>query len=273
MTDNPHGGDSVGAGFDESAGNYDDLLIHNRTGAARLVAALPDAVYERIIDVGCGTGFATLEMHARRGTTRAVGVDASPEMLEVFRRTAAQVEGLDAQLHVGDAAALPADEGSMDAAISTMAFHWFPDKQTALGQMARAVKPGGIVAVLTAGRGTDGELLQVMRRMDPPVPVAWTAVFDYIHRDVPEMHAMLDVAGLEPIDVWAETRYRWIDPVNYMARLQAVAAHLSSDMPPEVAIAHGERLTRALHEASGPKGFAYTFVKLFAIARKPVSSS
>ena len=55
-----------------------------------------------------------------------------------------------------------------------------------------------------------------------------------------------------------------------MARLQAVAAHLSSDMPLEVALAHGERLTDALRAASGPKGFAYTFVKLFAIARKPI---
>lgn len=270
MTDNPHGADSVGAGFDEAAGTYDDLLIHNRMGAKRLVDALPDATYERIVDVGCGTGFATFEMHEQRGTTSVVGVDASPEMLEVFRRSAAQMPTLDAQLHVGDAAALPVVEGGMDAAISTMAFHWFPDKQAALAQMARAVKPGGVVAVLTAGRGTDGELLQVMRQMDPPVPVAWTAVFDYIHRDVPEMYAMLDAAGLEAVDVWAETRYRWIDPVNYMARLQAVAAHLSSDMPPEVALAHGERLTQALFAAAGPKGFAYTFVKLFAIAHKPV---
>lgn len=270
MTDNPHGADTVGAGFDEAAGNYDDLLIHNRMGAKRLVDALPGETYERIVDVGCGTGFAAFEMHEQHGTTSVVGLDASHEMLEVFRRSAAELPDLDAQLHIGDAVALPVVEGSMDAAISTMAFHWFPDKQAALGQMARAVKPGGVVAVLTAGRGTDGELLQVMRQMDPPVPVAWTAVFDYIHRDVPEMHAMLEAAGLEAIDVWTETRYRWIDPVNYMARLQAVAAHLSSDMPLEVALAHGERLMRALSEQSGPKGFAYTFVKLFAIARKPI---
>ncbi len=267
MEDNPHGAEHVGAGFDQAAGNYDDLLLHNRMGAQRLVAALPEARYDEIVDVGCGTGFASLEMHAQRGTRRVTGVDASGEMLEVFRRTAVGVDELELTLLVGDAAALPVNPASMDAAISTMAFHWFPDKQAALNQMARAVKPGGIVAVLTAGRGTDAELLQVMRTMNPPVPVAWTAVFDYIHRNVPEMHEMLEAAGLEAVDVWSETRYRWIDPMNYMARLQAVAAHLSSDLDPDEALAHGERLTHALYAASGPRGFAYTFVKLFAIAR------
>lgn len=269
MSDNPHGAEHVGAGFDEAAGNYDDLLIHNREGAARLVSALPAGDYSHIVDVGCGTGFAALAMHDRHATTRVTGVDASHEMLEVFRRNAAEVPTLALDLHVGDAAFLPVADAVADAAISTMAFHWFPDKQAALNQMARVTRPGGVVAILTAGRGTDRELLEVMRTMDPPVPVAWTAVFDYIHRDVPEMHAMLEAAGLEAVDVWSETRYRWIDPRNYMARLQAVAAHLSSNLTPEEATGHAERLTQALFAASGPKGFAYTFVKLFAIARKP----
>lgn len=268
MKDAQHGADAVGAGFDGAAGSYDDLLIHNRMGARRLVAALPEGDYAHIADVGCGTGFAAFEMHDQRGTGSVVGVDASIEMLEVFRRTAAGMPDLTLNLLIGDAAALPVAEASVDAVISTMAFHWFADKQAALNQMARAVRPGGIVAILTAGRGTDAELLDVMRAMDPPVPVAWTAVFDYIHRDVPEMHEMLERAGLEAVDVWSETRSRWIDPVNYMARLQAVAAHLSSDMPPDVVEGHGLRLTQALHDASGPRGFAYTFVKLFAIARR-----
>lgn len=269
MSDEPHGAQEVGAGFDQTAGNYDDLLVHNRMGARRLVAALPEGAFPTIVDVGCGTGFAAFEMHEQHGTRSVVGVDASPEMLEVFRRTAQDVPGLAVELHLGDAARLPVQAGAADAVISTMAFHWFPDKDAALRQMAQAVKPGGLVAILTAGRGTDNELLQIMRTMDPPVPVAWTAVFDYIHRDVPEMHAMLQAAGLEAVDVWSETRYRWIDPINYMARLQAVAAHLSSDLEPEVAQAHGERLTAALYDAADDRGFAYTFVKLFAIARRP----
>jgi len=270
VTDGRHGAAEVGAGFDQAAETYEDLLLHNRMGADRLVAALPDGVLAHIADIGCGTGFASFAMHRSRGTVRVSGIDASAEMIAVMRDAAARVApDLELDLAVGDAAHLPFADDSVDAAISTMAFHWFPDKEAAVREMARVVRPGGVVAVLAAGRGTDAELLQVMLGMDPPVPPAWTDVFNHIHRDVPEMHAILDAAGLEPVDVWAETRYRWIRPEDYLARLQAVASHLSTGLAADEARAHGERLAQALYAQSDPKGFAYTFVKLFAIARVP----
>lgn len=269
MDDYAHDAQSVGAGFDQTAGTYDELLLHNRQGADRLVDALPPGDYPRIVDVGCGTGFASLAMVARRGTRHVVGVDGSAGMLDVFRSQAQGLTGVEVELHVGDAAHLPAPDAAADAVISTMAFHWFPDKQAAITEMARVVRPGGIVAVLAAGRGTDAELLSTMRAMDPPVPAAWTGVFDHIHRNPREMQEMLDTAGLVPVDVWSETRYRHTSPEAYLARLQAVAGHLSSDMSPEEAQGHGERLAYALGARSGPKGFGYSFVKLFAIARRP----
>lgn len=270
MAEETYGAAEVGAGFGQTAGSYDDLLRHNRTGARRLIDALPDGTYESVADVGCGTGFATFAMSDRFGVRHALGVDPSHEMLGVMRESGLRLApDLQLQLLVGDATALPAEDASVDAVISTMAFHWFPDKQGAVREMARVVRPGGHVAILTAGRGTDAELLRIMRDMDPPVPAAWTGVFDYIHRDVREMEDMLEDAGLEPVDVWAETRRRRIPAMDYLARLQAVASHLSSDLDPSEAEAHGLRLGEALAAASGPRGFDYTFVKLFAIARKP----
>lgn len=269
MDDFAHDARSVGAGFDQAAGTYDELLLHNRLGADRLVDALPEGDYPRIVDVGCGTGFASLAMVARRGSRSVTGVDGSAGMLDIFRGQAHGLAGVDVQLHVGDAAHLPCPDSAADAVISTMAFHWFPDKQAAIDEMARVVRPGGIVAVLAAGRGTDAELLATMLAMDPPVPAAWTGVFDHIHRDPREMQLMLRAAGLEPVDVWSEGRFRYTSPEAYLARLQAVAAHLSSDLAPEEAQGHGERLGRALAAASGPEGFGYSFVKLFAIARRP----
>ncbi len=269
MGDVQHGAAEVGAGFDQAAPTYEDLLRHNQTGAARLIDAIPDGEYDRVLDVGCGTGFATFAMHARFAPSHALGVDPSGEMLAVMRDSATRLAPtLDLDLLVGDALALPAVGASVDAVISTMAFHWFPDKSGAVREMARVVRPGGIVAILTAGRGTDAELLEIMRAMDPPVPAAWTGVFDHIHRDVREMEDMFEGAGLEPVDIWSETRRRRIPPLDYLARLQAVAAHLSADLDPEVAEVHGTRLGEALEAASGPRGFDYTFVKLFAIGRK-----
>lgn len=270
MVEDTYGAAEVGAGFGQTAGAYDDLLRHNRTGARRLVEALPEGAYDSVVDVGCGTGFATFALHDRFGAAHALGVDPSHEMLAVMRESGLRhAPGLQLQLLVGDAAALPAEDASADAVISTMAFHWFPDKDGAVREMARVVRPGGHVAILTAGRGTDAELLQIMRDMDPPLPASWTTVFDYIHRDVREIEDMFEDAGLEPVDVWAETRRRRIPAMDYLARLQAVASHLSADLDPADAEAHGLRLGTALETASGPRGFDYTFVKLFAIGRRP----
>lgn len=268
MSEQLHGAEAVGAGFDQAADSYAEILTHNLVGARRLVGALPEARYDSIIDVGCGTGFASLEMIGARGTRRVLGVDASAGMMDVFRQRA---EGLDASvvLQVADATHLPAADASVDAVISTMAFHWFPDKPAALAEMARTVRPGGVVAILTAGRGTDDELNDAMRSMDPPVPAAWTGVFDHIHRDVREMQGMLRDVGLDPVDVWSETRVRTTSVESYIGRLQAVASHLSSDLTPEEAQGHGERLAAELASRSTPDGFEYTFVKLFAIARRP----
>lgn len=269
MTTDHLDAENVGAGFDNAADTYADLLAHNRTGAQRLVDALPDGGYDTLLDVGCGTGFASLAVVERFGTTRVLGIDASEGMMDVFRRNADGIPGLTLDLQVADAAALPAPDGAFDAVISTMAFHWFPDKAKALSEMARCVRPGGIVAILTAGRGTDAEFKAVMEGITPPVPPQWIGVFDRIHRDVPEMHAMLGEAGLEPVDVWSETRWRTVPPMAYLDRMNAVASHLSSDLSSEEAQAHGERLAAALIAASGPEGFGYSFVKLFAIARRP----
>lgn len=263
------GGAEVGAGFSQGADRYDDVLRHNAMGARRLIASIPAGVYTDVLDVGCGTGFAALEMVHRFGCAHVVGLDASEGMLEVFREKAAKVPHLRVDLHVGDVMAIPLPDASVDAVISSMAFHWFPDKAGAVREMARVLRPNGVLAVLASGAGTDKELVGIMRGVEPPLPPAWIAVFDAIWRDVPQMQGLLRDAGLREEDVWMESRSRTTSTEEYLERLRIVGAHLSAGLNPDEALAHGERLAAAITAASGPEGFRYTFNKLFAIARKP----
>ena len=80
---------------------------------------------------------------------------------------------------------------------------------------------------------------------------------------------MVEEAGLEVIDAWDERRVRRTDPDVFLARITAVASHLSAGLDPDEAAAHGERVVSAVHAAAGPRGFEYAFVKLFVIARRP----
>ena len=265
-------GTDAAESFDRSAADYDRILAPNRMGAARLAAAMPGEGYADLLDVGCGTGFTTEAVLARHpGIRRVTGVDPSEGMLARFREKAPAL-GVELELHRGTAEDLPVAEASFDAIVSGMAFHWFPDKAGAVRAMARAVRPGGTVAILASGRGSDVEFQRVLEAMRPRVPEAWTTVFDLIHRNGRELEAHLEDAGLQPLDVWEEHRVRRAPPDAYLARILAVASHLTADMDPAEADAELARVTAAVTAASGPRGFEYGFVKLFGVARRPAST-
>ena len=265
-------GTDAAESFDRSAADYDRILAPNRRGAARLAAAMPPQGYRDLLDVGCGTGFTTEAVLTEHpGIARVTGVDPSDGMLAQFRAKAPAL-GVEVELHRATAEDLPVPEAAFDAVVSGMAFHWFPDKAGAVRAMARAVRPGGVVAILASGRGSDAEFQRVLEAMRPPVPESWTAVFDLIHRNGPELEAHLEEAGLEPIEVWEEHRVRRVPPDAYLARILAVASHLTAGMDPDRAEAEQARVAAAVEAASGPRGFEYRFVKLFGVARRPVSS-
>jgi SAM-dependent methyltransferase len=177
--------------------------------------------------------------------------------------------GVEARLVQAGVHEMPVPDAAFDAVVSGMAFHWFPDKPRAVAAMARRLRPGGVLGVLASGRGSDAEFLEVLRGIDPPVPRPWIEVFDDIQRSADEVAGHMEEAGLEVVDAWEERRVRRVDPMAYLARITAVASHLSSEMDPEEAAAHGARVVEAVTAASGPRGFRYGFVKLFAIGRRP----
>jgi SAM-dependent methyltransferase len=165
--------------------------------------------------------------------------------------------------------AMGVPEGAHDAVISTMALHWFPDKPGAVAAMARALAPGGVMAILCSGRGAEHEFRDVLRGLDPPAPPEWDAAFDQVQRDIEELEDYLEGAGMVPQDVWMERRIRRTPPEAYLERMRVVAGHITPSLDPDERADLERRLTAATHAASGPRGFEYTFTKLFAIARRP----
>jgi SAM-dependent methyltransferase len=107
---------------------------------------------ETVLDLGSGGGFDVFIAGRKVGATgRAIGVDMTPEMLAKARRNLAnyrQQTGLDnAEFRLGEIERLPVADNSVDAIISNCVINLSPDKPQVWREMARALKPGGRVAV------------------------------------------------------------------------------------------------------------------------------
>lgn len=262
----------VARNFDQTADDYDEVVAHNIQGAHRLVMSIPEGDYGELLDVGCGTGHASLAMADRFPLRRVAGVDPAAGMLDVFRSKLGQRPGLEVDLHEAGVLQMPVEDASFDVVISAMAFHWFPEKRRATEAMARALRPGGLMAILCSGRRGEHEFRRVLQSLEPPVPAAWLGTFDLVQRDEREMEDYLLAAGLEPIDIWMEQRIRRTSPEAYLERMRVVAGHLNAGLDPDTLEDLQRRVLEATEAAAGPRGFEYTFTKLFALARKPVSS-
>jgi SAM-dependent methyltransferase len=135
--------------FDDHLANQLETLYQARdvVRRRRLVhQALAAAPGDRVLDVGCGPGFYVAELLERVGPTGSVtGVDASPQTLALARRRTRDHGNV--ELHQADAAALPVDDATFDAALSVQVLEYVADPAAALAELHRALRPGGRLVV------------------------------------------------------------------------------------------------------------------------------
>jgi SAM-dependent methyltransferase len=94
---------------------------------------------QRVLDVGCGTGMLTAEC-LRRGVTVAAVEPSEPFVATVAERH----PGVD--VRCGVAEELPFSDGEFDAALAQLVVHFMREPVTALREMRRVTRPGGVVA-------------------------------------------------------------------------------------------------------------------------------
>jgi demethylmenaquinone methyltransferase/2-methoxy-6-polyprenyl-1,4-benzoquinol methylase len=146
----------VGAMFDRIAPRYDvmNALISGfqeprwRRRAVALAALEPDMA---AVDVATGTGKVAEGLADVVGTFgRVVGVDVSKAM--IGRARTAFADRVELEFVLGDAMALPVEDGAFDAATIAFGMRNLPDYEQGFAEMRRVVRPGGRVVCLEAAR-------------------------------------------------------------------------------------------------------------------------
>jgi demethylmenaquinone methyltransferase / 2-methoxy-6-polyprenyl-1,4-benzoquinol methylase len=114
----------------------------------RMIDHIVDATPGMICDVATGTAGVAIQL-AGRTEARIVGLDVSEEMLRRGRENSVR-EGKETQIDlvIGSAERLPFDDGCFDALTFTYLLRYVPYPAATLRELARVVKPGGVVATL-----------------------------------------------------------------------------------------------------------------------------
>jgi ubiquinone/menaquinone biosynthesis C-methylase UbiE len=115
---------------------------------ARLREILEAKQGERVLEVGPGTGYYTLDVAEWVGPAGSVDIlDLQQEMLDHTMRRAGERSLANITPTQADAVALPFEDDTYDAAFLVTVLGEVPDQDAALRELARVLKPGGRLVV------------------------------------------------------------------------------------------------------------------------------
>ena len=109
--------------------------------AIELMKISPDS---RVLDVGCGSGWASRLMAEKAHAGRVVGIDISDEMVRIARESSSSFSNVEFQL--ASAEKLPFSHGEFTHAFSMESLYYYADMLNALREIHRVLAPGGLFA-------------------------------------------------------------------------------------------------------------------------------
>ena len=169
----------VRAMFDRIAPGYEraNMILsfgRDRSWRRRAADAAAPPPGGAALDIACGTGQLTVELQRRVGRGgRAVGIDFSERMLAIARARHPAMEWVQ-----GDAASLPFEGSSFDAATNAFGLRNLAHPGEGLREMERVVRPGGrmvILEFLRPPRGLAGRTYELYLRRALPRIGGWAA--------------------------------------------------------------------------------------------------
>jgi ArsR family transcriptional regulator len=141
--------EAASAYFARNAARWDELrslYVSEADVEAAILAAAGPGPFQRLVDLGAGTGRMLTLLGPRAKT--AIGLDLSQQMLNVARRHT-RAAGLDqCELRHGDIFATRLPDASADLVVVHQVLHYLSDPAAAVAEAARLVAPGGVLLLV-----------------------------------------------------------------------------------------------------------------------------
>ncbi len=151
--------------FSKYAHAYDNHAQLQKMMAEKLASFLPDAMPERVLEIGCGTGMFTKHLLAKPAEKIFLN-DISDEMLKHMKLKLSLPP--DIQIVAGNAEFLQFQP--VDMITANAVFQWFSDPRSILNHLKTYIRPNGRLIFSTFGPSTLKEL-RIIARLKSPIPL------------------------------------------------------------------------------------------------------
>lgn len=163
--------------FARAAPGYDAVAALQREVETRLLEqcdAPTDNAPQRVLDLGCGPGRASIALAARWPQAHVLSVDIALPMLQLAQPRNAwwKLPTKRSARICADAAALPFADTSLDVIFSSLCLQWLEDLPAVLAGFRRVLRPGGLLLFSTFGPDTLIELREAFAAADAGDPVS-----------------------------------------------------------------------------------------------------
>jgi ubiquinone/menaquinone biosynthesis C-methylase UbiE len=171
----------------------------------RVGAAVPAG--GKVLEVACGTGISTEHLwQALPAGAEILATDLNEAMIEYAREKRGALSNV--TYRTADALALPFEDGAFDAVVCQFGIMFFPDKTQGIAEMARVLKPGGVLAFnvwdsLERNRVAEIALQGIAGFFETDPPDFLTVPFG--HGDIDPIKDLLQRAGFAGIDIHVVT--------------------------------------------------------------------
>lgn len=129
-----------------AAGRGDEMESHHSDITDQTLALMDLKPNDRVLDLGCGTGWASRRIARIVKGGEVVGVDVADEMLR--RAVTSSTEFNNVRYLWGSAESLPLPENYFSKVLSVESFYYYADQGAALDELRRVMAPGGRLFIL-----------------------------------------------------------------------------------------------------------------------------
>lgn len=256
------------------AERYDQVSEGQFKNGLILIEKLGIKAGNKVLDIGCGTGRLTLHVARIAGNEgEVVGIDPSVQRIEVARRKIRNTT-LNVSFELGNSNDLyHFEDDSFDIVYLNIVLHWIQEKEDALAEIYRVLKPGGRLGITTGNKDkpyTVKSIIEEVLRLPRYAGAVDAEKETSKPLNMSELKALLQGTGFKIIEINCEKDPRYFEtPLKCIEYVEAsLFGNFLSNVPEALRESVKSDIMAELEKRRTPKGIEDVYNTIFAMAEK-----